>query len=56
MLARIAAFGVASPLFPDLVFARNLELTAFRKVARILAEMATSGRTFYPVRGHPLAG
>jgi 3-hydroxyacyl-CoA dehydrogenase/enoyl-CoA hydratase/3-hydroxybutyryl-CoA epimerase len=24
--------------------------------ARLLAEMATSGRTFYPQRGHPLAG
>ena len=24
--------------------------------ARLLAEMATSGRTFYPQRGHPLTG
>jgi segregation and condensation protein A len=39
---------------PDLVFARNLELTAFRKVARILAERLEDSARYHPREAGPL--
>jgi segregation and condensation protein A len=39
---------------PDLVFARNLELTAFRKVARILAERLEESARYHPREAGPL--
>jgi segregation and condensation protein A len=39
---------------PDLVFARNLELTAFRKVARVLAERVQESARYHPREAGPL--